>query len=330
MHVPLQQGCVAHTHRSSAAMGLPFKPTRCVTVPRPAPPAAVPPVAATQPTASHTPAVLTGHPPTRTAAAHPERTGCPREPQRRQLLLALLAGSTGGAAATWHTPAARAVLPSFGQPAAAAPGGLLEQLNGVAPVANPGVSFALRNRDRQLFYPPWLEGDWDVVASFSGASFPQGQRVMGRSVPGVLKGSIIVALPDVGAAMERPLHYRWRFTRSSEAEGGGVVSDRSAAAGREEAGCGARAFASSVLQTGLLAWCCKAMPGNRMLSPTPASPKHTHAHTHKSAHTRTHARPPHHQHTHARTHARPPHHTHTHTHMRARTHASHQAPTKDN
>eukprot|EP00983_Pelagomonas_calceolata_P058018 1145328-Pelagomonas_calceolata.AAC.3 len=41
---------------------------------------------------------------------------------------------------------------------------------------------------------------------------------------GVTKGSMIVALADVGAAMERPLVYQSRFVYS--AEEGGVVADR--------------------------------------------------------------------------------------------------------
>lgn len=48
-----------------------------------------------------------------------------------------------------------------------------------------------------------------VEARFVGVSFPQGQGLMGRSVPGVTKASMIMALPDVGAAMDRPLQYRW-------------------------------------------------------------------------------------------------------------------------
>lgn len=36
------------------------------------------------------------------------------------------------------------------------------QLDGRQPVSNPGPSWATTNRGRQLFYPPWMEGTWQV------------------------------------------------------------------------------------------------------------------------------------------------------------------------
>jgi hypothetical protein len=36
-----------------------------------------------------------------------------------------------------------------------------------------GVAWALNNKQRQLFYPAWLEGEWEVTARFAAASFPQ-------------------------------------------------------------------------------------------------------------------------------------------------------------
>ncbi|KAG2439515.1 hypothetical protein HXX76_004868 [Chlamydomonas incerta] len=89
----------------------------------------------------------------------------------------------------------------------------------------PRVAWALRNEDRQLYYPDWMEGEWEVTARFAGASFPQGRKLLGRTVPGVLKGSMTVALPDVGAAMESDVRYRARFERDPLG-GGRVVADR--------------------------------------------------------------------------------------------------------
>ncbi|KXZ52325.1 hypothetical protein GPECTOR_10g957 [Gonium pectorale] len=129
-----------------------------------------------------------------------------------------------GPAAAAAAPAATAP-GSFLQPLLPSPSAdLVAQLEGREPIYQPGVAWALRNRDRQLFYPAWLAGEWEVTARFAAASFPQGRRLLGRTVPGVLKGSMVVALPDVGAAMEAPLRYRARYVRSEEE--GGVVADR--------------------------------------------------------------------------------------------------------
>ena len=44
---------------------------------------------------------------------------------------------------------------------------------------------------------------------------------------GVYKGSVIAALADVGAAMERPISYQARIIATSPEEGGpGLVADR--------------------------------------------------------------------------------------------------------
>eukprot|EP00198_Chlamydomonas_reinhardtii_P008773 XP_001698110.1 predicted protein [Chlamydomonas reinhardtii] len=98
-------------------------------------------------------------------------------------------------------------------------------LEGRAAIYQPGVAWALRNEDRQLYYPAWLEGEWEVTARFAAASFPQGRQLLGRTVPGVLKGSMTVALPDVGAAMDNDVRYRVRFERDPLG-GGRVVADR--------------------------------------------------------------------------------------------------------
>ncbi|KAG2501908.1 hypothetical protein HYH03_000406 [Edaphochlamys debaryana] len=140
--------------------------------------------------------------------------------------LAAGSGSLSGPAAAGTAPAPPAPA-SFLSPLLPAPtADLLAQLEGAQAVYYPGVSWARTNRDRQLRYPEWIEGEWQVTARFTGASFPQGQRLMGRTVPGVLRGSMAVALPDVGAAMDAPLAYRARFVREPEALGGGVVADR--------------------------------------------------------------------------------------------------------
>ncbi|GIL49804.1 hypothetical protein Vafri_6022 [Volvox africanus] len=156
---------------------------------------------------------------------------------RRHLLLAVsqvaavsssllgLPVGTAAAAAGASSPPPPPSIASFLQPLLPPPvPDLLAQLEGRAPIFQPGVAWSLRNRDRQLFYPSWLAGEWEVTARFAAASFPQGRRLLGRTVPGVLKGSMVVALPDVGAAVDAPLHYRMRFMESPQ--GGGVVADR--------------------------------------------------------------------------------------------------------
>ncbi len=85
------------------------------------------------------------------------------------------------------------------------------------PVRDPGMSWSMGVK--QLFFPSWLQGTWWVESTFKGASFPQGNRFIGRTTPGLQKGSIIAAMPDVGAG---PLSFQLRFVRS----GNKVVADR--------------------------------------------------------------------------------------------------------
>jgi hypothetical protein len=153
---------------------------------------------------------------TRTPAVH-------SQPRPASAASASTAATGGGGAAT--APGASPPAGSFLQPLLPSPTpDLLAQLEGRAPIFQPGVAWALRNRDRQLFYPAWMRGEWEVSARFAAASFPQGRRLLGRTVPGVLKGSMVVALPDVGAAMDAPVLYRVRFVDSPRE--GGVVADR--------------------------------------------------------------------------------------------------------
>jgi hypothetical protein len=63
-----------------------------------------------------------------------------------------------------------------------------------------------------------------VTASFVGVTFPKGQRLVSRDVPGVTKASMVMSLADVGAGMEAPVSYTLRYNRSQEE--GGVVADR--------------------------------------------------------------------------------------------------------
>ncbi|KAF5828958.1 hypothetical protein DUNSADRAFT_16755 [Dunaliella salina] len=117
--------------------------------------------------------------------------------------------------------------PAFAAPLFTQQPGIRELLDpgpGNAIISNPGVSWTLNKRAKQLKYPDWLSGTWEVHASFVDAGFPLGKRFINREVPGFTKGSMIVALADVGAAMERPLVYQSRFLYS--AEEGGVVADR--------------------------------------------------------------------------------------------------------
>lgn len=75
---------------------------------------------------------------------------------------------------------------------------------------------------KQLFYPPWMEGTWQVSASFVSVSFPKGQQLISRDVPGVTKASMLMTLADVGAGMEGPVSYQQRYLEQDS----GVVADR--------------------------------------------------------------------------------------------------------
>jgi hypothetical protein len=73
--------------------------------------------------------------------------------------------------------------------------------------------------------PHWRPNPLNVSLPCLPCSPPaQGRGLLGRTVPGVLKGSMVAALPDVGAAMDAPVSYRVRFEASSQE--GGVVADR--------------------------------------------------------------------------------------------------------
>ena len=87
-------------------------------------------------------------------------------------------------------------------------------------ISNPGLSWSVGKAQKQLFYPAWFEGEWDVTAEFAGFYDPQGPRFLGPSVPGFKKFSILRAA-DCGAT---PVQYRVRYVYS-KAEGG-VVADR--------------------------------------------------------------------------------------------------------
>lgn len=126
-------------------------------------------------------------------------------------------GGLGLLASTQAALPARAALQLGPSPSLSA------QLEGTT-LRSPGVGWALTNKQRQLFYPDWLQGTWQAEARFLNASFPLGTRFLSRATPGVTKGSIIAALSDVGLAQERPVEMLMRWTYS-EAEGG-VVADR--------------------------------------------------------------------------------------------------------
>ncbi|EFJ52741.1 hypothetical protein VOLCADRAFT_127341 [Volvox carteri f. nagariensis] len=156
--------------------------------------------------------------PTGRYASARDQTDSSRFLHRRQFLAAAAgviptlgqAAATAGAAISAETaPPPTPSLSSFLQPLLPSPApDLLAQLEGRAPIFQPGVAWSRRNRDRQLFYPAWLAGEWEVTARFAAASFPQGHRLLGRTVPGVLKGSMVAALPDVGAAMDGVFNVR--------------------------------------------------------------------------------------------------------------------------
>ena len=143
---------------------------------------------------------------------------------RRQTLLAAPLIVTGMGASARAAPAAPGQAASL---AGAFPGlpGKFDLEAAVTPgpnpvIFNPGLSRAFSNREKQLFYPDWLEGTWDVTAEFAGFSAPLGNRFISPAVPGLRKCSIL-RIADVGAS---PVRYRARYVRS--AAEGGVVADR--------------------------------------------------------------------------------------------------------
>eukprot|EP01025_Chloroclados_australasicus_P030091 TRINITY_DN3014_c1_g1_i1.p2 TRINITY_DN3014_c1_g1~~TRINITY_DN3014_c1_g1_i1.p2 ORF type:complete len:321 (-),score=16.07 TRINITY_DN3014_c1_g1_i1:239-1201(-) len=94
----------------------------------------------------------------------------------------------------------------------------------VQQVKNPGVDWVILNKDKQLFYPDWLEGLWEAQAQLVDVKFPLGKKYISRSTPGVTLASIIAALPDVGAGLDSIVEYKIRFYNSQKE--GGVVADR--------------------------------------------------------------------------------------------------------
>ena len=73
-------------------------------------------------------------------------------------------------------------------------------------IRSPGLSWSTAKKSKQVFYPSWMEGTWDVTAEFSGAYTPLGQRFTSSSTPGFTKASIL-AVADVGAT---PVQYKAR------------------------------------------------------------------------------------------------------------------------
>jgi hypothetical protein len=94
-------------------------------------------------------------------------------------------------------------------------------------VRNPGAAWAITNTQRTLFYPDWLEGEWEWSnAQLVSVSNPLGERFVTRNTPGVTKNSMILGFPDVGASLNtgRPVTFRQRQVR--DAAQGGIVQDR--------------------------------------------------------------------------------------------------------
>ena len=73
-------------------------------------------------------------------------------------------------------------------------------------IRSPGLSWSTAKKSKQIFYPAWMEGTWDVTAEFSGVYAPLGQRFTSSSTPGFTKASIL-AVADVGAT---PVQYKAR------------------------------------------------------------------------------------------------------------------------
>lgn len=64
----------------------------------------------------------------------------------------------------------------------------------------------------QVTYPAAFAGEWQVTARLRSVSFPLGQALLNKDVPGVTKSSMIAALPDVGAGMDDAVTYKARYT----------------------------------------------------------------------------------------------------------------------
>ncbi|KAI8467836.1 MAG: hypothetical protein J3K34DRAFT_523389 [Monoraphidium minutum] len=131
-------------------------------------------------------------------------------PGRRAALRGLAAAALLAPAAAARGARAEGAAAAAAPPPPPPPPPLCAALSEATAAGNPGVGWALLKRDKQLRYPPWMEGTWAVAAKFAGAEFPLGPRVVGRATPGALKASMAVALPDVGAGMERALAFEQR------------------------------------------------------------------------------------------------------------------------
>eukprot|EP01024_Parvocaulis_polyphysoides_P020164 TRINITY_DN19322_c1_g2_i1.p1 TRINITY_DN19322_c1_g2~~TRINITY_DN19322_c1_g2_i1.p1 ORF type:complete len:334 (-),score=41.60 TRINITY_DN19322_c1_g2_i1:29-1030(-) len=89
---------------------------------------------------------------------------------------------------------------------------------------NPGVDWVILNKDKQLFYPEWFQGQWESSAKLIDVKFPLGMKYISRSTPGVTQASIAAALPDVGAGQDNIVKYTTSFYYSPQE--GGTVADR--------------------------------------------------------------------------------------------------------
>lgn len=126
--------------------------------------------------------------------------------------------------------AAISIFPLLELPAGAEGGGgdgtaerLRRELDGEAPVENPGVSWNLGRflpdkPGQQLIYPDWMAGTWDVATKYVSASAPLGRRYISDRTPGTRVGTLLT-IPDIGSSPS----FLQRFLRAP----GGAVADRS-------------------------------------------------------------------------------------------------------
>lgn len=115
------------------------------------------------------------------------------------------------AASGWSLPNDAQALPDFINSTAAGLIGTGFDLRAVLSdgqprISSPGLSWSPSKRQKQLFYPAWMEGTWDVTAEFAGFYAPLGSRFVSSSTPGFTKASIL-AMADAGAT---PVSYQAR------------------------------------------------------------------------------------------------------------------------
>ncbi|CAG9465196.1 unnamed protein product [Pedinophyceae sp. YPF-701] len=91
-------------------------------------------------------------------------------------------------------------------------------------VSNPGPAWALGKENKQLRYPDWFEGTWEVQWTLRDVQNPRGRKYITRNTPGVTKGSMAAGVPDIGAG-QGVVTFRQRFVREDKPPGG-VVLDR--------------------------------------------------------------------------------------------------------